>query len=408
MTRPVYMDYHATTPVDPRVVEAMMPYFTERFGNAASRSHVFGWEAAEAVEQARDEVAQLIGAAAAEIVFTSGATESNNLAIKGAVAGGARKRRPHVVTCATEHKSVLEVCRRLERHGVADLTVLPVDGTGRLVAEQVGEALRGDTVLVTIMLANNEIGVLQPLAEIGAITRQHGCLLHTDATQAAGRFPVDVDGLGVDLLSLSAHKVYGPKGVGALYVRRRRPRIDLLPLQDGGDQERGVRAGTINVPGVVGFGAACRIAGEELQQEPARLSRLRDRLENGILSGLAGVTVNGHQAHRLPNNSNLSFGGVEGESLLISLPEIALSSGSACSSTTSSPSHVLKAMGLDNDAAIASLRFGLGRWTSVEQVDFAIEKVVAAVTKLRRNSPSWAAMRSVRRGHERLETKELA
>ena len=384
---PIYLDYHATTPADPRVVEALAPYFTERFGNAASRHHAFGWAARDAAEAARRQVADLIEADPREICFTSGATESNNLALKGALsaAGGAR---PHVVTVATEHLAVLDPCRRLADAGARVTEVAP-DSDGLVSPKSIERALTDDTVLVSVMLANNEIGVLQPIAEIAEITRARGVLLHSDAAQAVGRVPVDVGALGVDLLSFTAHKLYGPKGVGALYVRRRRPRVPLAPIIDGGGHERGLRSGTLNVPGIVGFGAAAEICRTELAAEGERIGSLRDRLLAALTGRLDGVTVNGSLEQRLPHNLNVSFAGVEGESLLVGLDDVAVSSGAAC--TTASPglepSHVLRAIGLPDDLARASLRFGLGRWTTEEEIDYAADKVSSLVTRLRQLAP---------------------
>lgn len=380
---PIYLDYHATTPADPRVVEAMTPYFTERFGNAASRQHAFGWAARDAADAARRQVAGLIGADPREICFTSGATESNNLALKGVVTAAAG-RPPHIVTAATEHRAVLDPCRRLAAAGVGVTEVAP-DGDGLVTPKSIERALTDDTVLVSVMLANNEIGVLQPIAEIAEITSAHGILLHCDAAQAVGRVPVDVGALGVDLLSLTAHKLYGPKGVGALYVRRRRPRVPLAPLVDGGGHERGLRSGTLNVPGIVGFGAAAEICRSELAAEGERIGRLRDRLLAALTGRLDGVTVNGSLERRLPHNLNVSFAGVEGESLLVGLDDVAVSSGAACSTASPSlePSHVLRAIGLPDELARASLRFGLGRWTTEEEIDYAADKVASLVTRLR-------------------------
>ena len=384
---PIYLDYHATTPADPRVVEALAPYFTERFGNAASRHHAFGWAARDAAEAARRQVAGLIGADPREICFTSGATESNNLALKGALSAAAAAR-PHIVTVATEHRAVLDPCRRLADAGARVTEVAP-DGDGLVSPKSIEQALTDDTVLVSVMLANNEIGVLQPIAEIAEITRARGILLHSDAAQAVGRVPVDVGALGVDLLSFTAHKLYGPKGVGALYVRRRRPRVPLAPIIDGGGHERGLRSGTLNVPGIVGFGAAADICRTELAAEGERIGRLRDRLLAALEARLDGVTVNGSMDQRLPHNLNVSFAGVEGESLLVGLDDVAVSSGAAC--TTASPglepSHVLRAIGLPDELARASLRFGLGRWTTEEEIDYAADKVSSLVERLRQLSP---------------------
>ena len=388
---PIYLDSHATTPVDPRVVEAMAPYFTEHFGNAASRHHPFGWAARDAVEAARRQVAELIGADPREICFTSGATESNNLALKG-VTAAASGRPAHVVTAATEHRAVLDPCRRLAAAGVRVTEVSP-DGGGRIDPEDVERALADDTVLVSVMLANNEIGVLQPIADIAARVHARGSLLHTDAAQAVGRVPVDVGALDVDLLSLTAHKLCGPKGIGALYVRRRRPRTALAPLMDGGGHERGLRSGTLNVPGIVGFGAAAAICRQELAAEGERIGGLRDRLLAAISSRIDGVTVNGARTPRLPHNLNVSFAGVEGESLLLGLDDVAVSSGAACASAapTLEPSHVLRAIGIPDDLARASLRFGLGRWTTADEIDYAAEKVCSLVARLRQLSAAAVA-----------------
>ena len=385
---PIYLDYHATTPADPRVVEAMAPYFTDRFGNAASRHHPFGWAARDAVEAARRQVARLIGADPREICFTSGATESNNLALKGAAAGAAG-RPLHVVTVATEHRAVLDPCRRLVEGG-ARVTEVEPNPDGLVSPAAIERALTADTVLVSVMLANNEIGVLQPIPAIAALTRARGILLHSDAAQAVGRVPVDVVALGVDLLSLTAHKLYGPKGVGALYVRRRRPRVPLAPLIDGGGHERGLRSGTLNVPGIVGFGAAAEICRTELAPEAVRIGGLRNRLLAALGDRLDGVTVNGSLEQRLPHNLNVSFAGIEGESLLVGLDDVAVSSGAACSSASPSlePSHVLRAIGIPDELARASLRFGLGRWTSAEEIDYAADKVSSLVTRLRQLSPA--------------------
>jgi cysteine desulfurase len=396
LTFPIYLDYHATTPVDPRVLETMLPYFAERFGNAASRSHRFGWDAEAAVERARGQAAALIGAAPSEIVFTSGATESNNLAIKGVINGHVRgiwlqpdsggKGRPHVVTTAIEHKSVLDTCRRLETHGCR-VTCLPVDGAGRVDPDEVRRALTDDTVLVSVMAANNEVGSIQPLAEIGAITRERGVPLHSDAAQAAGKIPLDVHALGVDLLSFTAHKMYGPKGVGALYVRRR-ARISLDPVLEGGGQERGMRSGTLNVPGIVGLGCAAEINGAELPAESARVSALRDRLYDGLRRNLPGVGLNGSFERRLPHNLSVHFPGVAGEAILVAIDDLALSSGSACASGSVEPSYVLKACGISDDLALSSIRFGLGRFTTAEEIDYAIEKVTSVIRHLRRSHAS--------------------
>ena len=382
MARPVYLDYHATTPVDPQVLEAMLPYFTERFGNAASKQHAFGWEANDAVERARRQVAALIGAAANEIVFTSGASESNNLAIKG-VACALRDRGRHVITVATEHKSVLDSCARLERDGWT-VSRMPVDGDGFIDLDALRAAITDQTTLVSVMAANNEIGVLQPLAGIAAIVHERGALLHSDAAQAFGKVPLDVASLGVDLLSLTAHKCYGPKGTGALYVRRQRPKVPIECQIDGGGHESGLRSGTLNVPGIVGLGACAEIAGAKLPEESHRLASLRDRLLEGLRTGLdGGLRVNGSMARRLPHNLHVSFEGIEGEALLMALGDLAVSTGSACSSGSQAPSHVLQAIDAVGPGAGASIRFGLGRWTTDAEIDFAIERVTTVVKSLR-------------------------
>ncbi len=382
---PIYLDHHATTPVDPRVVEAMMPFFTERFGNASSRHHAFGWAARDAVAAARRQVAELIGADPREICFTSGATESDNLAVRGLVAADAH-RPLHVVTMTTEHHAVLDPCRRLEREGIEVTRVAPRPD-GLCDVADVERALRPHTRLVSVMAANNEIGVLQPVARIAELTRPRGIVLHTDAAQAVGKVPVDVDALGVDLLSLTAHKMCGPKGIGALYVRRRRPRLAIDPLVDGGGHEQGLRSGTLNVPGIVGFGAAAAICRAELAEEAARVGRLRDRLLAGLRDRLDGVTVNGSLSARLPHNLNVSFEGIEGESLLVGLDDIAVSSGAACTSVNPEPSHVLEAIGVGDELARASIRFGLGRTTTEDEVIYAADKVAGLVTRLRQLSP---------------------
>lgn len=391
---PVYLDNNATTQVDPRVLEAMLPYFTERYGNAASRNHSFGWQAEEAVDQAREQVAGLIGANAREIVFTSGATESNNLALKG-VAAMYRDRGNHLVTAVTEHKAVLDPLRRLEREGFA-VTFLPVDQHGRVSPEQVAEALTDRTVLVSIMTANNEIGTLQPVRAIGRLCKESGVLFHTDATQAVGKVPVDVEEMGADLLSLSAHKMYGPKGVGALYVRRRDPRVRLEPLLDGGGHERGLRSGTLNVPGIVGLGKACELCRDEMPAEAERLTRMRDRLQVGIQEQLEDVSLNGHPTERLPGTLNLSFAYIEGEALLMGLKDVAVSSGSACTSASVEPSYVLRALGVSDDLAHGSLRFGLGRYNTEAEVDFVTAEVVRTVQHLRAMSPMYELSRAAR------------
>lgn len=382
---PVYLDNHATTPLDKRVLDAMMPFLTTQFGNAASRNHRFGWEAEQAVEKARKQVAALIGAQANEIVFTSGATESNNLALKG-IAEAYRERGDHIITQMTEHKAILDTCRRLEREGLR-VTYLPVGNDGRVNVEDVRSAITDRTVLISVMYANNEIGTLQPLREIGALARERGVLVHSDAVQAVGKVPINVIADGIDLLSLTAHKFYGPKGVGALYVRRRNPRVHLPAQIDGGGHERGMRSGTLNVPGIVGLGAACQLAGELMSEEGGRLSKLRDCLHERLARELPEVRVNGSTEHRLPNNLSMSFAGVDSEGLLMGLNDIALSSGSACTSATLEPSYVLKAIGLDDEAAHSSVRFGLGRFTTDEDVDRAASRTIETVRKLRELSP---------------------
>jgi cysteine desulfurase len=384
-TRPVYLDFHATTPVDPRVLQAMLPYFTEVFGNASSRQHRFGWRADEAVERGRQQLAALIGARAREIVFTSGATEANNLAIRGAVAAR-RDRGTHVVTVATEHPAVLDTCARLEADGCA-VTVVPVERDGLVDPERFAAALTDRTVLASVMAANNEIGVLQPLPALARACRARGVWLHTDAVQAAGRVPFDVEAAGVDLASLTAHKMYGPKGIGALYVRRASG-ITVTPLFAGGGQERGIRPGTLNVPGIVGFGAAAELCRREMAAEAERVGALRDRLLAGLEAGLDGVTVNGSRAARLPHNLHVSFAGVDGEALMTGLADdVAVSSGSACASGRREPSHVVRALGLGPAESWGALRFGLGRTTTADDVEVAIARVVALVTQLRAVSP---------------------
>jgi len=379
------MDNHATTPLDPRVLEAMMPYLTTVFGNAASRNHSFGWEAEAAVEKAREQVAKLIGATAKEIIFTSGATESNNLAIKG-IAEMYKERGNHIITQVTEHKATLDTCKRLEKYGYR-VTYLPVKADGLIDIEDLKRAMDDKTILVTIMIANNEIGVVQPVAEIGKLCHEKGVLFHTDGVQAVGKIPVDVNAMHIDALSLSAHKIYGPKGVGALYVRRRNPRVQISGQIDGGGHERGMRSGTLNVPGIVGLGKACEIAGEEMKAETERLIALRDKLKAKLENNLDYVHVNGSMEHRLPGNLNVSFVYVEGESLLMGINDIAVSSGSACTSATLEPSYVLKALGLGDDVAHSSIRFGLGRFNNEAEVDYVGDKLVDVVQKLRELSP---------------------
>ncbi|MDP4150812.1 MAG: IscS subfamily cysteine desulfurase [Bacteroidota bacterium] len=382
MKLPVYLDHNATTPCDPRVVEAMLPYFTERFGNAASRTHAFGWQAEEAVENAREQVAALIGAGPREIVFTSGATEAVNLAIKG-VFDRYASRGNHIITVKTEHKAVIDTCKHLERSG-GEVSWLPVDSEGLIDLSELEAAIRPTTILICVMLANNEIGVIQPVREIGEIARRKGVAFFSDATQAVGKLPVDVQADGIDLLALSAHKIYGPKGAGALYVRRRDPRISLTAQMDGGGHERGMRSGTLNVPGIVGLGKACALCEKEMEADRVRIEPMRDRLEQGLLR-LDGAKVNGSRIHRLPATTNMSFAGIDGEALLAALAkDVALSSGSACTSASPEPSYVLKALGLDDELAYASLRIGLGRFTTDEEVGYAIERVSETVQRLQR------------------------
>ena len=382
---PIYLDYHATTPVDERVLEAMLPYFREHFGNAASRNHSYGWVAEEAVEKARKQVAALINASPKEIVFTSGATESNNLAIKGAAEMYAEKGN-HIITAATEHKSVLDTCKRLEKRGFR-VTYLPVRPDGLIDLDQLRDSITDKTILVSIMYGNNEIGTVQDIRAIGQICHEKGVLFHTDGTQAAGKIPVDVIADNIDLMSFSAHKMYGPKGVGALYVRRKNPRVQLVAQIDGGGHERGMRSGTLNVPGIVGFGKAAELCQQLMPEEMPRLQRLRDKLKDGILAQLDEVYINGTMERRLPHNLNMSFAYVEGESLLMGVNDIAVSSGSACTSATLEPSYVLKALGAGDDLAHSSIRFGLGRFTTEEEIDYTIGKVVEVVKKLRELSP---------------------
>jgi cysteine desulfurase len=388
---PIYMDNNATTRTDPRVVEAMLPYFTESYGNAASRSHVFGRQAAEAVEQARAQVAALTGASPKEIIFTSGATESDNLAIKG-TAAMYRPKGHHLVTVQTEHHAVLDPCRRLEREGF-QVTFLPVDRFGRVTVDQVAEALTGQTLLVSVMAANNEIGTLQPIREIGRLCKERGVFFHCDAVQAVGKLPLDVEEMGIDLLSLTAHKIYGPKGMGAFYVRSRNPRVRPEPLFDGGGHERGLRSGTLPVSSIVGFGKACELCLEEMPSESARLVQLRERLRGGIMERLDQVFLNGHPTERLPGNLNLSFAYVEGEALLMSLKDVAISSGAACTSASLEPSYVLKALGVSDELAHSSIRFGLGRFNTEEEVDYVIGEVVRTVSRLRAMSPDYQLAR---------------
>ncbi len=382
---PIYMDNHATTPVDPRVLDAMLPYFTEKFGNAASRNHEFGWKAEEAVETARGQIARLINATPKEIVFTSGATESTNLAIKG-VAEMYREKGNHIITQVTEHKATLDTCKRLEKYGY-EVTYLPVEKDGRVNLEELRRAITPKTILISIMYANNEIGVVQPVEEIGKIAKEKGVFFHVDAVQAVGKIPVDVQKDGIDLMSISAHKIYGPKGVGALYVRRKNPRVQLAAIIDGGGHERGMRSGTLNVPGIVGLGKACELCQQEMAAESERLRKLRDRLKDSIMSRLDETFINGSMVHRLPHNINISFAYVEGESLLMGINDVAVSSGSACTSATLEPSYVLKALGVGEDLAHTSIRFGIGRFNTEEEVDYVADRVVDTVTRLRELSP---------------------
>lgn len=382
---PIYMDNNSTTRTDPRVVEAMLPYFTEHYGNAASRNHPFGWEAESAVDDAREHIAAIIGASAKEVIFTSGATESNNLAIKG-VAGMYKKKGNHIVTQATEHKAVLDTCKRLERDGY-QVTYLPVDKFGQVHPEQVAEALTDKTILVSIMAANNEIGSLQPVREIGKLCKSKGVLFHTDAVQAVGKIPLDVEDMGIDLLSLTGHKIYGPKGIGALYVRKKDPRVRLEPQIDGGGHERGMRSGTLPVPLIVGLGKACQLAREEMPQEIERTFRLRERLRTGIMGKLPETYLNGHPTERLPGNANISFAYVEGEGLMMGIKAVAVSSGSACTSASLEPSYVLRALGVGDELAHSSIRFGLGRFNTEADVDFVVDLVVNEVSRLREMSP---------------------
>ena len=383
---PIYLDNNATTPMDPRVLEAMLPYFNEKFGNAASRNHPFGWAAEEGVDYAREQIAKLINCSEKEIIFTSGATESNNLAIKGVFEMYAAKGN-HIITATTEHKAVLDTCAHLEKLG-AIITYLEVKADGLIDLNELSNAITDKTILVSIMYGNNEIGVIQPMKEISAITRSKGVLLHTDATQTVGKIPVDVEADGIDLLSFTAHKMYGPKGVGALYVRRKNPRVKVTAQMDGGGHERGMRSGTLNVPGIVGFGKACEIAMQDMEKDTIRLSAMRNRLEKSLIE-LEEAYINGNTYHRLPHVTNISFKYVEGEGLMMAMKDLAVSSGSACTSASLEPSYVLKSLGLNDDLAHSSIRFGLGRFTTDEEIDYAIECTKKAVTKLRDMSPLW-------------------
>jgi cysteine desulfurase len=383
---PIYLDNNATTPMDPRVLEAMLPYFNDKFGNAASRNHAFGWNAEEAVDYAREQVAKLINASPKEIIFTSGATESNNLALKGIFEMYARKGN-HIITVNTEHKAVLDSCKHIEKLG-GKVTYLEPAVDGLINLEDLEKAITPETIVISVMYGNNEIGVLQPIEEISAIARKHGILFHSDATQAVGKVPVDVQAQNIDLMSFTAHKMYGPKGVGALYVRRKNPRVKVTAQVDGGGHERGMRSGTLNVPGIVGFGKACELCMNEMEEEAKRLSKMRDRLEAELLK-VEESYVNGSVEHRLPHVTNISFKHVEGEGLMMGIKDLAVSSGSACTSASLEPSYVLKNLGLDDDLAHSSLRFGLGRFTTDEEIDYAIDHVSKAVNKLRDMSPLW-------------------
>jgi cysteine desulfurase len=397
---PIYLDNHATTAVDPRVVNAMLPYFTEKFGNAASKNHVFGWEADAAVDTAREQVAKLIGASSpTEIVFTSGATESDNLAIKG-IAEAYREKGNHIVTCVTEHKAVLDSCKVLQKRGF-EVTYLPVQADGVIDLQRLKDALTDKTILISIMAANNEIGTIQPVSEIGRLAKQRGIVFHSDATQAVGKIPVDVNETGIDLLSLTAHKVYGPKGSGALYVRCTNPRVRLIPMIDGGGHERGMRSGTLNVPGIVGLGKSCELAQIEMSAEGERITALRERLKAGIFERLEDVYINGDPIRRLPGNLNVSFAYIDGESLMMALKEIAVSTGSACTSASLEPSHVLKALGLEDSLAHASIRFGIGRFNTPDEIDYTVVRVTEEVRRLRDLSPVYRAkMRQRQATHE--------
>ncbi|TLY13742.1 MAG: IscS subfamily cysteine desulfurase [Nitrospirae bacterium] len=386
MKFPLYLDNHSTTPMDPRVLETMLPYFVEKFGNAASRNHAFGWEAEEAVENARKQIARLIHADPKELVFTSGATESDNLALKGVVEMY-REKGDHIITSMTEHRAVLDTAKALETKKGLKVTYLPVDKAGMVSPDDVRNAITDKTILISIMLANNEIGTINPIKEIGKIAKEKGILLHCDATQGVGKIPVDVQEMGIDLMSFTAHKMYGPKGVGALYVRKKGPRVRIVPIIDGGGHERGMRSGTLPVPLIVGFGKACELCEKEMPTESVRMAAMRDRLQAGIMKTLDEVYLNGHPTQRLPHNLNISFAYVEGESLLMGVKEIALSSGSACTSATLEPSYVLRALGVGSDLAHSSIRFGLGRFNTDEEVEYTIKRIIETVRRLREMSP---------------------
>lgn len=396
MELPIYLDNNATTPLDPRVLEVMLPYFTSKFGNAASRNHAFGWIAEEAVDYAREQVARLIGCSSQEIIFTSGATEADNLAIKG-VYEMYQAKGNHIITAVTEHKAVLDTCAHLEKLG-ANITYLGVNNDGRIDLAELEAAITEKTILVTIMYGNNETGVIQPIREIADIAHQHGALFMTDATQAAGKIAVDVNTEGIDLMAFSAHKMYGPKGVGALYVRRKNPRVKITAQIDGGGHERGMRSGTLNVPGIAGFGKACELCHQEMDAEAKRISALRDKLETA-LSGMEEVHINGSTVHRLPQTTNISFKFVEGEGLMMTLKNLAVSSGSACTSASLEPSYVLKSMGLSDDMAYSSIRFGLGRLTTAEEIDYAIADITKAVNQMRALSPLWEPFELAKPNH---------
>ncbi len=385
MKLPIYLDNHSTTACDPRVVEAMLPYFTEKFGNAASRNHSFGWEAEEGVEQARKQIARLIHADPKEIIFTSGATESDNLALKGIVEMY-REKGDHVITSSTEHRAVIDTAKSLEKKGVS-VTYLPVDKQGMVNPDDVRNAITEKTILISVMLANNEIGTINPVKEIGKVAKEKGIIFHCDATQGVGKIPVNVQEMGIDLMSFSAHKIYGPKGIGALYVRRKAPRVRLEPMIHGGGHERGMRSGTLPVPLIVGFGKACELCEQEMATESVRIAKMRDRLQEGIMGAMDEVYLNGHPTERLPGNLNISFAYVEGEALLMGVKEIALSSGSACTSATLEPSYVLRALGVGSDLAHSSIRFGLGRFNTDEEIEYTIDRMIKAVNHLREMSP---------------------
>jgi cysteine desulfurase len=384
---PIYLDNHATTPIDPRVLDAMLPYFTEKFGNSASRQHQFGWEAEAGVELARKQIAELINANPKEIIFTSGATESINLALKGVVLAYSEKGK-HIITTQIEHKAVLDTCKRLEKWGFK-VDYVQVDKYGLVDPDEIKKRITKETILVSVMFANNEIGTIEPIEEIGKICAEMNVLFHTDAAQALGKIPIDVQKMNIDLVSMSAHKLYGPKGVGALFIKKKMPKIKIVPIIDGGGHENGLRSGTLNVPGIVGFGKACEIAKNEMKEESERLRKLRDKLQNEIMSKLDDVYLNGHPEKRLPNNLNLSFDGVESEAIMMGMKEIAVSSGSACSSASVEKSHVLKAIGLNDDLIAGAIRFGLGRFNTEEEIDYAINRVVEVVNNLRNISPRY-------------------